>query len=352
MNLAEIRRKAQAAAAQPAAEQVRQAQPVTLQVVAAQATSAQPDPEQVLATQLAAAAVPAAQPAAVQLVAVQPATDQPATDQSVAVQSVADSLLPAQTAAAQPVAAEPARVQPAPVQPAPVQPAQSQLQPELPQWQPPSDWQPPVAPALPEPPQLLREPILPRVEPELQEQDLASLPEWEEPSGFDPASVILKGRQSAAGPGQAREADLAEASLELLCFRVATEDYAISIMDIKEIIKPREVTEVPRVPAFVRGILSLRGIIIPVFDMRLRLGLPEGVHSERERIIVVKRQGGFCGVLVDQVVQVVRIAEAKLEAPPVVLEGIDREFIQGIGRVAGRMLILLDMEKVLDIGLL
>jgi purine-binding chemotaxis protein CheW len=86
--------------------------------------------------------------------------------------------------------------------------------------------------------------------------------------------------------------------------------------------------------------------------MRLRLGLAEGVHSDRERIIVVKRQGGFVGVLVDQVVQVVRIAEEAVEAPPVVLEGIDREFVQGIGRVSGRMLILLDMEKVLDVSLL
>jgi len=176
--------------------------------------------------------------------------------------------------------------------------------------------------------------------------------EWEEPTGFDPAAVILRGRESSSSQEVAREADQAEASLELLCFRVANEDYAISIMDIKEIIKPREVTEVPRVPPFVRGILSLRGIIIPVFDMRLRLGLPEGTRSERERIVVVKHQGGFCGVLVDQVVQVVRIAEAGVEAPPVVLEGIDREFVRGIGRVAGRMLILLDMEKVLDVSLL
>jgi purine-binding chemotaxis protein CheW len=223
-----------------------------------------------------------------------------------------------------------------------------------PVWEAPDEWederdQPEASPqpevlsypglSLPEQPQQfapLREPLLPAAAPL-----------------FDPAAVILQGRQSAAGDEMENQVDQsAEASLELLCFRVATEDYAISIMDIKEIIKPREVTEVPRVPDFVKGILSLRGIIIPVFDMRLRLGLAEGVHSERERIIVVKRLGGFVGVLVDQVVQVVRIAEEAVEAPPVVLEGIDREFIRGIGRVAGRMLILLDMEKVLDVSLL
>jgi purine-binding chemotaxis protein CheW len=205
----------------------------------------------------------------------------------------------------------------------------------------------PAEPALPAGPVAATQPV------EWEEPGGFSLSEeYEVPTGFDPAAVILKGRQSFSFEEVARETDQAEASLELLCFRVATEDYAISIMDIKEIIKPREVTEVPRVPPFVRGILSLRGIIIPVFDMRVRLGLPEGVRSERERVVVVQRQGGFCGVLVDEVVQVVRIAEAGIEPPPVVLEGIDREFVAGIGRVAGRMLILLDMEKVLDVSLL
>ena len=174
----------------------------------------------------------------------------------------------------------------------------------------------------------------------------------EEPEAFDPVALILKGRESASLEEVSVKDEQTAASLELLCFKVATEEYAISIMDIKEIIKPREVTEVPRVPPFVRGILSLRGNIIPIFDMRVRLGLPVAGSSGRERVVVVKRQGGFCGVLVDEVVQVVRIAEAGIEPPPVVLEGIDRDFVQGIGRVAGRMLILLDMEKVLDVGLL
>jgi purine-binding chemotaxis protein CheW len=178
-----------------------------------------------------------------------------------------------------------------------------------------------------------------------------SLPE--EPDRFDPAAVILRGRETASA---GEEISLVEevgtaTSLELLCFKVAGEEYAISIMDIKEIIKPREVTEVPRVPSFVRGVLSLRGIIIPIFDMRVRLGLPGAHASERERVIVVSRQSGFCGVLVDEVVQVVRIPETGIEPPPVVLEGIDRDFVQGIGRVGGRMLILLDMEKVLDVSL-
>ena len=171
------------------------------------------------------------------------------------------------------------------------------------------------------------------------------------PAGpFDPLAVILRGREEALFEEDllVEAEESRAASVELLYFRVSSEDYAISIMDIKEIIKPREVTEVPRVPPFMRGILSLRGIIIPVFDLRVRLGLPEGGGGERRRIIVVKRGEVFCGVLVDEVVQVVRIQETGIEPPPVVLEGVDRDFVEGIGRVDGRMLILLDMEKVLD----
>jgi purine-binding chemotaxis protein CheW len=170
---------------------------------------------------------------------------------------------------------------------------------------------------------------------------------------FDPVGLILRGREtSSAMEEELLGEEPVAATIELLCFKVAHEEYAIDIMRIKEIIKPREVTEVPRVPAFVRGILSLRGNIIPVFDMRARLGMPEGTPSEQERIVVVNRQGGFCGILVDQVVQVVRIPEAGIEPPPVVLEGIDRDFVQGIGQLpGGRMVILLDMEQVLDVTL-
>lgn len=178
------------------------------------------------------------------------------------------------------------------------------------------------------------------------------------PVKFDPVALLLEGRESA---GSAEEAHIISTSeteadrrdyQELLCFRVASEEYALNIMDIKEIIKPREVTEVPRVPSFVAGVLSLRGIIIPVFDMRIRLGLAGERSSVKERIIVVKKGAeGFCGILVDEVIQVVRIDAKDLEPPPTVLEGIDRDFVSGIGRFSGRMLILLNMEKILDVDL-
>ncbi len=174
---------------------------------------------------------------------------------------------------------------------------------------------------------------------------------------FDPMAVLLAGR-AAAYPVDGTEAtadilfeDNTEEFQELLCFRVATEKYAVNIMEIKEIIKPREVTEVPRVPVFVKGVLSLRGIIIPVFNMRKRLGHGVEQDSGRERIIVVNKGEEFCGILVDEVIQVARLATAAIEPPPAVLEGIDRDFINGIGRYNGQMLILLNLQNVLDMDL-
>src|SRR6185369_12641767 len=119
--------------------------------------------------------------------------------------------------------------------------------------------------------------------------------------GFDPLAILLAGREMA-GLGDVEDfaggTDVAEAidedAEEYLCFRVATEKYAINIMAIKEIIKPREVTEVPRIPRFISGVISLRGVIIPVFDMRLRLSLPVGNPTGKERVIVVRNGEVVC----------------------------------------------------------
>lgn len=173
-------------------------------------------------------------------------------------------------------------------------------------------------------------------------------------AGYNPLETILAGRESASGTD---EDSVLQTNLysfddveEYLCFRVAHEEYAINIMSIKEIIKPREITEVPRMPLFISGVISLRGVVIPVMDMRLRLSMPVSPLTGRERIVVLKRGSGFCGVLVDEVIQVARVKKSDIEAPPAVLDGIDREFVAGLGRFDNRMLILLCLETVLDIG--
>lgn len=172
----------------------------------------------------------------------------------------------------------------------------------------------------------------------------------------DPVEIILAGR-SAAGCGEAEPDDqedhtpVATECLEFLCFRVSDEIYGINIMDIKEIIKPREVTEVPCAPPFVAGIISLRGTIIPIIDMRSRLALHAEDATGKERVIVIKNNQSLSGLLVDEVIQVVHIDAQNIEPAPSVLDGLNRDFVTGVGRSEGRFVIILNLDSIADIHL-
>jgi purine-binding chemotaxis protein CheW len=140
-----------------------------------------------------------------------------------------------------------------------------------------------------------------------------------------------------------------------LTFMLAGEEYALDILRISEIIKVRPVTEVPRAPAFVPGIISVRGTIVPVVDLRLRLHLPAPEPGPAARILIVTRQDEPTGLVVDEVVHVVRLHAEDIEPPPAAVGGSSSEFIAGIGRppsilmpgLGGRMLIVLNVDAVL-----
>jgi purine-binding chemotaxis protein CheW len=135
---------------------------------------------------------------------------------------------------------------------------------------------------------------------------------------------------------------------EWLSFSLGDEEYALDIDGVNEIIKPREITDIPRVPAFILGIVSLRGIIVPVFDLRTRLRLGAGELTPASRIVVCQRGDRIAGLLVDSITQVVRIPASSVEPPPAVFTGVDRELLAGVGRIQGRMLILLNLANVLN----
>lgn len=134
-----------------------------------------------------------------------------------------------------------------------------------------------------------------------------------------------------------------------LAFRLDREEYALPIEAVKEIIKPREITEIPRVPAFLLGIISLRGTIIPIIDLRARLKLGNASTSEESRIVVCQNNDQQAGFLVDCITQVVAIGDDAIEPPPLVLSGIDRAFVDGIGRGQDSMLILMNLPGVLTL---
>lgn len=149
------------------------------------------------------------------------------------------------------------------------------------------------------------------------------------------------------GQAVGREEEIEE-PLKVLCFMLADEEYAVDLMEVKEIIKVPEITDVPRVPDFILGIISLRGIIIPVFDLRKRLGLEARERTRSAKIIVASDNGRSLGMVVDKVTQVAKISGKKLEPPPPVIGGVEAEYIQGLGRFREHLLILLNLQKVLS----
>jgi purine-binding chemotaxis protein CheW len=143
---------------------------------------------------------------------------------------------------------------------------------------------------------------------------------------------------------------------DFLTVRVGDEEYGIDILRIREIIKPRLPTEVPRAPSFVSGVISVRGVVMPVLDLRVRLGLgaavdaPPGNESRRDRsrILIVTREDELIGLRVDEVRQVVRLGDDEVEPPPPMLGGAEADFVHGIGRTrSARMVILIALDAIL-----
>lgn len=137
---------------------------------------------------------------------------------------------------------------------------------------------------------------------------------------------------------------------EWLTFCLGNEVYALDINGVAEIIKPRDMTEIPRVPEFLLGIISLRGLIIPVFDLKRRLRLGAAVETATSRIIVCQNKDLTAGLLVDSITQVVRIAERNIEPPPTMMPDLDVDLVEGVGRHQGSFLILLNLDGILRAG--
>jgi purine-binding chemotaxis protein CheW len=140
---------------------------------------------------------------------------------------------------------------------------------------------------------------------------------------------------------------------KVLSFRLGRETYGVDILKVREIIGLMDITAVPRTPAHMRGVVNLRGKIVPVIDMRAKFGLP-AVESSRENCIITvmaeaagQTQGVLVGVLVDSVSEVLAVAEAELEALPSLDKNPSLDFVRGLAKSQGRVTILLDIDKVL-----
>lgn len=137
------------------------------------------------------------------------------------------------------------------------------------------------------------------------------------------------------------------ALLQLVTFTLGEEEFGVDILRVQEIIRMMPVTRVPAAPAFVEGIINLRGKVIPVIDMRARFALRAGDADEKTRIMVVEMEGRVAGFIVDSVSQVLRLPASTVEAPPAVIEGGGSDFIRGVGKLEGRLLLLVDLDLLL-----
>lgn len=132
-----------------------------------------------------------------------------------------------------------------------------------------------------------------------------------------------------------------------LTFHLAKEDYGIEIRYVMEIIGIQKITEVPDMPHFVKGVINLRGKVIPVMDVRLRFNLPPREYDDRTCIVVVRIKDHEVGLVVDEVSEVADIPENRVEPPPRGTRAGGNDYIQGIGKIGDEVKILLNVNKLL-----
>ncbi len=152
------------------------------------------------------------------------------------------------------------------------------------------------------------------------------------------AAVEEQRATDMAGSGEERQ---------LVVFQLGAELYGVEISRVHEIIRLQSVTKVPRSPIFVEGVINLRGKVIPVVDLRRRFGLPTADHTRASRIVVVELGDQVVGIVVDGVSEVLRVNTASVEPPSPVVAGLDSEYLHGIAKLSDRLVILLDLDRIL-----
>ncbi|RNC70144.1 MAG: purine-binding chemotaxis protein CheW [Desulfuromonadales bacterium] len=135
--------------------------------------------------------------------------------------------------------------------------------------------------------------------------------------------------------------------IQLACFRLGDTTFAADIMRIKEIIRPQRLTQLPKTPAFVEGVISLRGTVIPVVDLRKRFDLPDRTALEESRLLVVAVARQLVGLVVDDVTEVVTVQVHDIKPPPHVVEGIGAEYLIGVSLLRDNLILLLNLDTIL-----
>ncbi len=156
---------------------------------------------------------------------------------------------------------------------------------------------------------------------------------------------LVKGARGAADQASASASDL----VQFLVFRLAEDEYALDIMRVNEIIRPTNITPVRKAPEYVRGVIELRGNIVPIVDLRRRLSLPEHTPQGLPFVVIVRVEGAIVGLFVDQVVEVRRVETSQIKpTPEMTHDGEGRApFFLGVCPVEGRLVMLLNIKRLI-----
>ena len=134
---------------------------------------------------------------------------------------------------------------------------------------------------------------------------------------------------------------------QYVVFELGKEEYGIDIMNVKEIVPYQESVKIPNAPAFVKGIINFRGNVIPIVDLKKKFNLPESEIDSDTRIIVIYFEDKLIGFIVDEASQTLRLEDENIDPTPDVISSVDRRYITGVGKQDNRLIILIDLEKVL-----
>jgi len=138
--------------------------------------------------------------------------------------------------------------------------------------------------------------------------------------------------------------------LQVVGFRIGRETFGLPISIVREIVRVPDITSVPNAPDYIEGVINLRGRIIPVVDLRKRFGEKVGEPSKKNRVVVVELEGRSIGLLVNSASEVLKIPPSEIEAPHDVFQEGELNYITGVGKLQGRLVILLDLTRVLQRG--
>ncbi len=136
--------------------------------------------------------------------------------------------------------------------------------------------------------------------------------------------------------------------LQLVSFHIGSEEFGVDILKVQEINRMVEITRVPQAPSYVEGVINLRGKVIPIIDLRKRFSLDMKEYDKNTRIVVVDIAGNIMGMVVDSVSEVLRLQTSTIENPPDIVTGVNAEYIKGVAKLEDRLLIFLDLSKVID----